>query len=135
MDRRRFAPSPDGLEGRMLLSTARPASAITAAQAPVANLSSTLREKELRIERLPYFLQTLQPGRVLPGATITRGNTSRKLREALESSSRVQARLFLARSEQRSSVSWPRAIRSWLPTTHRAPSSATAATHSFGIGP
>ncbi len=72
MDRRRFAPSPDGLEGRMLLSTARPASAITAAQAPVANLSSTLREKELRIERLPYFLQTLQPGRILPGATITR---------------------------------------------------------------
>ncbi len=69
MDRRRFAPSPDGLEGRMLLSMARPA---TAAQAPVANLSSTLREKELRIERLPYFLQTLQPGRTLPGATISR---------------------------------------------------------------
>ena len=72
MDRRRFAPSPDGLEGRMLLSTARPASAITTAQAPVANLSSTLREKQLRIERLPYFLQTLQPGRVLPEATIAR---------------------------------------------------------------
>ena len=72
MDRRRFAPSPDGLEGRMLLSTARPSSATVTAQAPVANLSSTLREKELRIERLPYFLQTLQPGRVLPEATITR---------------------------------------------------------------
>jgi hypothetical protein len=72
MDRRRFAPSPDGLEGRMLLSTARPASATVTAQAPVANLSSTLQEKQLRIERLPYFLQTLQPGRVLPGAAVAR---------------------------------------------------------------
>ena len=72
MDRRRFAPSPDGLEGRMLLSTARPASATISAQASVANLSSTLQEKQLRIERLPYFLQTLQPGRVLPGAAIAR---------------------------------------------------------------
>ena len=72
MDRRRFVPSPDGLEGRMLLSTARPASATLSARAPVANLSSTLQEKQLRIERLPFFLETLQPGRVLPGATIAR---------------------------------------------------------------
>ena len=72
MDRRRFAPSPDGLEGRMLLSTARPAIATITAQAQVANTSSTLREKQQRIERLPFFLQTLQPGRVLPQATITR---------------------------------------------------------------
>ncbi len=72
MDRRRFAPSPEGLEGRMLLSTAGPASATVTSQAPVANTTSTLREKEQRVERLPHFLQTLQLGRVLPAATITR---------------------------------------------------------------
>ena len=72
MDRRRFVPSPEGLEGRMLLSVARPSSAIKAARTPVANTSSTLAEKELRIERLPFFLETLQPGRALPGATIAR---------------------------------------------------------------
>jgi hypothetical protein len=83
MDRRRYIPSPEGLEGRALLSTVaatgRPSAATAAAtQAQTATIrqlaSSALPEsydqKLQRIENLPYFLAQLQPGRFLPTDTI-----------------------------------------------------------------
>ncbi|SIN84328.1 hypothetical protein SAMN05444166_1227 [Singulisphaera sp. GP187] len=68
MDRRRFVPSPEGLEGRAMLSvfgTANTAQANVAQEVPV-----TFQQKELRIEHLPFYLRQLQPNRFLPDATV-----------------------------------------------------------------
>jgi Bacterial Ig-like domain len=56
MDRRRFSPSTDALDARVLLSTV-----------PLANL----HQKTVRIERLGVVLESLQPGRVIPKDVIT----------------------------------------------------------------
>ncbi len=61
MDRRRFAPSAERLDTRLLLSSATQPTSV-----PVANL----QQKTLRIERLPNYLESLQPGRVLPKDTV-----------------------------------------------------------------
>ncbi len=60
MDRRRFAPSAESLDVRLLLST-------KTTSVPAANLE----QKTLRIERLPAYLESDQPGRVLPTDTVT----------------------------------------------------------------
>ncbi|MBX6314406.1 MAG: carboxypeptidase regulatory-like domain-containing protein [Isosphaeraceae bacterium] len=64
MDRRRFVPAPEGLEGRSLLSAF--------SLKPSQNLipPSTVQAKNLRIERLPQYLNTLQPGRFLQEDTV-----------------------------------------------------------------
>ena len=94
MDRRprRFVPSPEGLEGRTLLSTAggrvraprapRDSSSQTsqaaATQAPRAaatqapRVSATFDQKTQRIDRLPRFLQLIEPRRSLPDDVIAR---------------------------------------------------------------
>ncbi len=58
MDRRRFVPSPDGLEGRLLLSR----SAASRSQ----NHLNTLNDKTTRIDKLPQALESIQYGRNLP---------------------------------------------------------------------
>lgn len=67
MDRRRYVPSPDGLEGRALLSVFSNSHIMNnpAQQVPV-----TFRQKELRIEHLPYYLGQLQQGRFLPPSSV-----------------------------------------------------------------
>lgn len=66
MDRRRFVPSADGLEGRALMS-------LFGGSTPKSNLNTTIQDlpenfqqKALRIEHLPYYLEQTQPGRPLP---------------------------------------------------------------------
>lgn len=68
MDRRRFVPSPDGLEGRALLSVFGSSNAT--AQVSTAQVPVTFHQKEMRIEHLPFYLDQLQPGRFLPQDTI-----------------------------------------------------------------
>ncbi|MDB5349415.1 MAG: hypothetical protein JWN86_662 [Planctomycetota bacterium] len=62
MDRRRFTPSAERLDARLLLSSAKRPTNV-----PAANL----QQKTLRIERLPAYLESLQPGRTLPMDTVT----------------------------------------------------------------
>jgi hypothetical protein len=75
MDRRRFVPAAEGLEGRTLMSTISTTPAATvaaaAAAASVQGLPNTAKQKMLRIERLPFFLRSYQPDRFLPESVIT----------------------------------------------------------------
>ena len=81
MDRRRYVPSSEGLEGRELLSTATATSSAnplgslfgqpSATKTLPVDTASTFRLKALRIEHLPYYLNQLQPGRDLPPAIMT----------------------------------------------------------------
>lgn len=68
MDRRRYTPSAEGLEGRALLSlfggvknTAHYNTTVS-----IADLPKTYKEKELRIAHLPYYLAQEDPRRFLP---------------------------------------------------------------------
>ncbi len=71
-----FVPSSEGLEGRALLSVASPAAqrATTIRAAVVTpldpSLPNTIAQKNQRVDRLPFYLNKLQPGRNLPPATI-----------------------------------------------------------------
>jgi hypothetical protein len=70
MDRRRrlgFHPTPEVLEGRQLLATSSLFSGQAAATAQSSDVPlATLPEKLQRIERLPYFLDSLDPNRPVP---------------------------------------------------------------------
>src|SRR5690349_3438709 len=55
MDRRRYVPSAEGLEGRALLSFFKPTQPATSFN-PVVDLPNTPEQKALRIQRLPFFL-------------------------------------------------------------------------------
>ncbi|MBV8267851.1 MAG: hypothetical protein JO252_16110 [Planctomycetaceae bacterium] len=76
MDRRRFIPSPEGLEGRALLSLFGHSSSTSTSSSnaffgasttstPADNYPYTYKEKEQRIAHLPFYLNELQPGRFL----------------------------------------------------------------------
>jgi hypothetical protein len=68
MDRRRFVPSTEGLEGRALLTSLFGSAS---SSPPVSeSIPMTFALKEARIERLPHYLETLRPGRFLPPDTI-----------------------------------------------------------------
>jgi hypothetical protein len=71
-ERRRFVPSTEGLEGRALMASlfgvSSPATSLTTT---IDTLPENFKQKELRIAHLPFFLNTLQPGRFLPATTIT----------------------------------------------------------------
>ncbi len=68
MDRRRFSPSAEGLEGRALLSLLG-AGNYTKYNTTISieDLPKTYKEKELRIAHLPYYLLQEDPSRFLPG--------------------------------------------------------------------
>jgi hypothetical protein len=71
MDRcqRRFIPSPEGLEGRALLSLFGGSQAATT---PAPTVSSTIQQRTQRIDRLPFFLQGIDRRRSLPDDVIAR---------------------------------------------------------------
>lgn len=65
MDRRRrhFVPSAEGLENRQLLNAARVRKTPTVA---VVSSASSSQQKSSRIDKLPNYLNSLQPGRYIP---------------------------------------------------------------------
>jgi hypothetical protein len=64
MDRRRFVPSPEGLEGRTLRASFN--SLFGLQLFSNLNIPITFQQKSLRIERLPFYLEKIRPGRFLP---------------------------------------------------------------------
>jgi hypothetical protein len=65
MDRRRFVPSPEGLEVRTLQATNL--NTLFGLQLSTnLNIPITYQQRLLRIERLPYYLERIRPGRFLP---------------------------------------------------------------------
>ena len=70
MDRSRFVPAPEGLEGRTLMSTGVFSAARNGPSNSAQFVPYTYRQKEARIQHLPYYLDQLQTGRFLPKETI-----------------------------------------------------------------
>ena len=69
MNRRRFVPSTEGLEGRALQAST--GLNIFGAQLTTnLNVPITYQQKAKRIEHLPYYLGQIHPGRFLPQAEI-----------------------------------------------------------------
>ncbi len=72
MDRRRFSPSAEGLEGRELLSlfgggnTQKQNTTIS-----VQDLPKTYAQKQLRIAHLPFYMLQENPDRFLPADVVT----------------------------------------------------------------
>ncbi len=70
MDRRRFIPSTEGLEGRALLTTTNLGNLFGFQVNTNLNIPVTYQQKELRVEHLPFYLEKILPGRFLPKAEI-----------------------------------------------------------------
>jgi hypothetical protein len=71
MDRRRFVPASEGLESRALLavSTTPNLSNVFGFQVSTnLNIPITYQQKELRVERLPFYMEKIRTGRFLPRA-------------------------------------------------------------------
>ncbi len=67
MDRRRFIPSSEKLEGRALQAAAlNPFNAFGVQLTTNLNIPISYQQKALRIERLPYYLEKIRPGRFIP---------------------------------------------------------------------
>jgi Bacterial Ig-like domain len=90
MDRRRFVPSPEGLEGRALLSLfGHSSSSQTNSSSNTTsifgvggnlttvndNIPETFKAKETRVAHLPFFLERIRPGRFLPNDVISQLQT------------------------------------------------------------
>jgi hypothetical protein len=76
MDRRRYTPSAEGLEGRALLSLFGGTSPATKNHiVSIDDLPETFQQRFNRIEHLPYYLRQAQPGRALPKPIITQLQT------------------------------------------------------------
>jgi hypothetical protein len=69
MDRRRFVPTPEGLEVRTMLSTTG-SGFLGTGSSTTQSLPITFQQKELRIQKMPGNLRALQPNRFLPPETI-----------------------------------------------------------------
>ena len=70
MDRRRFVPSPEGLEVRTMLSTTG-SGLFSTGSTTTQTLPITYQQKELRIQKMPLNLRALEPNRYLPPSTIS----------------------------------------------------------------
>jgi hypothetical protein len=66
MDRRRFVPSSERLEGRTLQATVNPFNPFGAQVTSNLNIPISYQQKALRIEHLPYYLEKIRPGRFIP---------------------------------------------------------------------
>lgn len=68
MDRRRFIPSSEKLEGRALQASAalNPFNPFGVQLTSTLNIPISYQQKALRIERLPYYLEKIRPGRFIP---------------------------------------------------------------------
>ena len=71
MDRRRFIPKPEGLEGRALLSNIFGSSGTSNTQRTIQNMPDTWVEKTNRVEHLPYYLQQIDPNSPIPQAALS----------------------------------------------------------------
>jgi hypothetical protein len=69
MDRRRFVPSGEGLEGRALLSLFGGKS-VSQQEDTGQNVPETWLQKEVRVDHLPFYLRAVETTRFLPRATI-----------------------------------------------------------------
>jgi hypothetical protein len=76
MDRRRYVPSAEGLEGRALLATSNLNTLFGLQVNTNLNVPITYQQKTLRIQRLPYYLEQIHPGRFLPEAEIQQIQTA-----------------------------------------------------------
>jgi hypothetical protein len=75
MDRRRFRPSTEGLETRTLQATNL--NTLFGLQLSTnLNIPITFQQRELRIARLPFYLEQIRPGRFLPKPEIKEIQTS-----------------------------------------------------------
>jgi hypothetical protein len=82
MDRRRFVPSPEGLEGRALLSlfghnTSTGSKSGGAGLFGFGNVTTsndsipeTFQAKQLRIDHLPFYIERIRPGRFIPNDVV-----------------------------------------------------------------
>lgn len=73
MDRRRFVPSSECLEGRAMLATSATGNALNifgGSTSATQSLPITFQQKEMRIEKMPLNLRALEPDRFLPADTI-----------------------------------------------------------------
>lgn len=70
MDRRRYIPGPEGMESRMMLSTATAATAVSTTAAS-SNVPYTIQQKLTRIDRIPINMRATEPNRVLPESLIS----------------------------------------------------------------
>ena len=70
MDRRRYVPKPEGLEGRALMSLFGGRTAAANRAISIANLPENFQVKETRIAHLSYYLEQTQPGRFLNANTM-----------------------------------------------------------------
>ena len=70
MDRRRYVPSTEGLEGRALLATGLFGGTTSKNVDPSQEVPVTYELKEHRVERLPHFLELIKSGRYLPADTV-----------------------------------------------------------------
>ncbi len=69
MDRRRFAPTTEGLEQRALLATTPNFTNLFGFQVNSnLNIPITYQQKVLRVEHLPYYIGKIRPGRYVPAA-------------------------------------------------------------------
>src|SRR5215831_13563910 len=67
MDRRRYIPAPEGLETRALPAPTLNLNTLFGFQVNTnLNIPITYEQKSLRIQRLPYYLEKIRPGRFLP---------------------------------------------------------------------
>jgi hypothetical protein len=69
MDRRRFVPSAEGLEGRALLATSLFGTKPPGSN-PISEVPATFVLKEHRVAQLPHYMEGIRSGRFLPPATI-----------------------------------------------------------------
>lgn len=117
MDRRRFVPSPEGLEGRAMMSVF--GSGANAQVAP-AQVPVTFHQKETRIEHLPFYMNQLEPGRFLPQATV------QKLQDDLLA---IAGRLH--RPNPAKLEAFNKALRDVAPNTSLSVSDAKMLNHAF----
>jgi hypothetical protein len=71
MDRRRYNPSAEGLEGRSLLSLFGGKVALSQNKLTLQDLPTTYKQKLLRVDHLPFFLRQENADRFLPADTMT----------------------------------------------------------------
>jgi hypothetical protein len=121
MDRRRFVPSTEDLEGRQLQAAlfgqhAQPA----AAQA--TNTADTITMKQTRIEHLPFYLQSFDPQRSLPSVIITQLQADLNLLVA-----------ELHKSSPDALSAFNGAVRDTLPHTSLSSADAHGLNHTFGV--
>lgn len=122
MDRRRYVPSAEGLEGRALQANLFSNSSSSMANNAAADVPVTAIQKQLRIDHLPYYLMQLQPGRDLPRPTI----------EALQTDL-ASIKGVLHKPDPVTLENYNSLMRDLVPKASVSASDANALSHAFGV--